>query len=319
MKEGEQFLLEDWESAGGRVLLFATADALDVLGNEKIWYIDGTFKSCPSIFYQVLTIQCIVDSVTIPCVYALLPDKNQFTYADLYQKLRPHIASTPEEVMVDFEQANINALKESFPGAHIQGCYFHFSQCIWRKIQSSGLQVKYQSDEEFSGKLRSLAALAFVPASLVEEAFDNLSEVFPDTATEILDYFEDNFIGRPNPKARQGQPKRRAPRFPIDLWNVYNKTVDDEPRTNNSIEGFHRGFESLVACIHPTIWKFFAAIQKQHGMTQYKLDQINSGAVLSQQSSQYKDNNTRIKRIVCKFNGENILEYLHFCGLNIKF
>ena len=140
------------------------------------------------------------------------------------------------------------------------------------------------------------------------------------TATEILDYIEDNFIGRPNPKAIQGQPKRRAPRFPIDLWNVYNKTVDDEPRTNNSIEGFHRGFESLVACIlHPTIWKFFAAIQKQHGMTQYILDQINSGAVLSQQSSQYKDNNTRIKRIVCKFNGENILEYLHFCGLNIKF
>ena len=32
--------------------------------------------------------------------------------------------------------------------------------------------------------------------------------------------------------------------FPIDLWNMFNRTDEKLPGTNNSIEGWHRGFKS---------------------------------------------------------------------------
>ena len=71
----------------------------------------------------------------------------------------------PTNLMVDFEIAVLNAIDTSFPGTNNKGCFFHFSQAIFRKIQSLGLQNRYKDDENFAHKVRMLAALAFVPLS----------------------------------------------------------------------------------------------------------------------------------------------------------
>ena len=59
-----------------------------------------------------------------------------------------------------------------------------------------------------------ISALAFVPTADVADAFETLSGEVADELTPIMDYFEDNYIGRPD---RRGF--RRAPLFGIDLWN----------------------------------------------------------------------------------------------------
>lgn len=51
---------------------------------------------------------------------------------------------------------------------------FHFSQCIFRRIQSDGLKRRYETD--FALKLRLLSALAFVPTADVVEAFETICE-----------------------------------------------------------------------------------------------------------------------------------------------
>ena len=53
-------------------------------------------------------------------------------------------------------------------------------------------------------------------------------------------YFEDTYIGRP------GRRQRRDTRFSHDMWNVYQRTLQELPRTNNNIDGWHRGFQSLI-------------------------------------------------------------------------
>ncbi len=45
----------------------------------------------------------------------------------------------------------------------MSGCFFHFGQSIWRKLQELGLQNEYGENEELSTQARSFAALAFVP------------------------------------------------------------------------------------------------------------------------------------------------------------
>ena len=97
--------------------------------------------------------------------------------------------------MVDFELAVLNAIDASFPDSSKKGCFFHFSQAIFTKMQSLGLQVRYRDDEDFAYKVRMLAVLAFVPEPDVINAFEAVSEDFPLDAQEVIDYFEDTYIG----------------------------------------------------------------------------------------------------------------------------
>ena len=79
-----------------------------------------------------------------------------------------------------------------------KGCFFHFSQAIFRKIQSLGLQVRYKDDEDLAHKVRMLAALAliFVPEPDVIITFEAVSEDFPLDGQAVIDYFENTYIGR---------------------------------------------------------------------------------------------------------------------------
>ena len=56
-------------------------------------------------------------------------------------------------------------------------------------------------------------------------------------AGNVIDYFEDTYIGRLRPGGH-----RRAPLFDLALWNMYDQTIGDLPRTNNAVEGWHRRF-----------------------------------------------------------------------------
>ncbi|KII64653.1 hypothetical protein RF11_10402 [Thelohanellus kitauei] len=66
--------------------------------------------------------------------------------------------------MMNVKQASISALRTVYPSSSIRGCYFHFSQCVWRKIQeNSEILNQYLNDALFALNLRQLIALAFVP------------------------------------------------------------------------------------------------------------------------------------------------------------
>ena len=68
-------------------------------------------------------------------------------------------------------------------------------------------------------------------------------------ADGVLDYFEDNYVGRFRINAPRG-----IPTFPIDFWNKFRHTDDELPRTNNAVEEWHRGFQAHVSACHPVFW-----------------------------------------------------------------
>jgi len=41
--------------------------------------------------------------------------------------------SSPGRILLDFEQALLDAFRQALPSAQLQGCYFHFLQCLVRK------------------------------------------------------------------------------------------------------------------------------------------------------------------------------------------
>ncbi len=50
--------------------------------------------------------------------------------------------------MTDFEHALRQAIQLSFPGARVKGCYYHYTQALWRKVQTLGLQVEYSENKK---------------------------------------------------------------------------------------------------------------------------------------------------------------------------
>ena len=136
-----------------------------------------------------------------------------------------------------------------------------------------------RDDKEFSLNIRMFAAVAFAPPEHVDPWFRELAAAIEsDVPLDFVDYFEDTYMGRLN---RNGT--RRKARFEIPLWNVYNRTVNDLPRTNNAIEGFHRGFESMLQANKPDVWRFLDAIHKQQALTEFATAQQMGGKMCTKQ------------------------------------
>jgi len=154
----------------------------------------------------------------------------------------------------DFEKAVMKALRKTFHAPKLRGCLFHFNQAIYRAIQSAGLKRKYDSNPDFALKLRHLSAsaLAFVLVDDVVAAFEFLvdSKFFPDEVNDVVEYFEDQWIGR----LRRRTSRKPAP-YPPSVWNVHNVTLAGLPCTNNAVEGWHRGFDSLTTRYHDSLWE----------------------------------------------------------------
>ena len=54
----------------------------------------------------------------------------------------------PAFVSLDFEIGAILAFEYCFPGIQIIGCWFHFAQCLFKKIVLLGLKKEYGEDED---------------------------------------------------------------------------------------------------------------------------------------------------------------------------
>ncbi|CAF1038870.1 unnamed protein product [Brachionus calyciflorus] len=91
----ERFLLDDSGSDDEeRVLIFETKNNIDLLETNPEWYCDGTFAVSASLFYQVLTINVIVNGKNLPVIYDLLPNKTEETYLKIFNMLNHSLQTT---------------------------------------------------------------------------------------------------------------------------------------------------------------------------------------------------------------------------------
>ncbi|KAK9717832.1 MULE transposase domain [Popillia japonica] len=264
---GEDFLLYDSGPEENHILIFSTRRNLQLLSQRDHWYADGTFKTVPLLFNRLYTIHGLKEDASVSLLYALLPNRTKETYEHLLKQLKIlQPVLSPRTITVDFEKPMITALRNEFPDARLRGCLFHFTQCILRDVKSKGLKQRQETDVEFALKLRMLPAVAFVPTESVVEVFETLSEneIFPPEAQEVVDYFEDTWIGRPHRR------QRRPPQFDLNMWSLYQSILEDLSKTNNSVEGWHRGFTERVSAMHPNIWKF-NYIKKEQSLNEIRI------------------------------------------------
>lgn len=114
-KKGAEFLLHDsGKEDTDRILVFGTANNIQILRSSTRWFVDGTFKTAPKLFYQMYTIHGLIGNETYPLVYALLPSKKKKTYIRLLRILKGlEVDLNPGYVTMDYEKAVIKAFAVS--------------------------------------------------------------------------------------------------------------------------------------------------------------------------------------------------------------
>ena len=314
LENGENFLLFDSGNNMQRIIIFGTAQGLDILGQAEHWFCDGTFKASPALFDQLFIVQGRFRDSILPLLYVLMPNRTQSSYNRVLTalgNLRPNLA--PATIMSDFERASINAFHDSYPAAQQRGCFFHFSQSVWRHIQQDSVLLhEYREKPDFALQMKMLAALAFLPPEKVPTSYDKLvgSSFFEENyeiLRQFLNYFESTWISSFN-RRRERQP----PIFAVALWNCRQSVLDGLGKTNNACEGFNRAINSMLGAAHPTIFKLLDCLKKQQELTRAKIERIFGGGAEDVGRDKYKESADRLKKIVeeYEYKDETLLDHL---------
>ena len=305
------FVLYDSVPSDNRIILMGDLELLDGLARANVWLADGTFKTVPSLYFQLYSIHFqYVGGVHPAAAYCLLPNKTQDTYERMLIEIKRLIpAAAPTVILTDFESASMAAFNAAYPSATVSGCYFHLCQSVLRKINDLGMKADYETSHDLRISIRCLPALAHVPADDVAEAFDLLAESMPshDRMNELLSYFEHTYVrGR---RLRGRGENYRPALFPIARWNKYDAATEGIARTTNIVEGWHCGLQTLFMCSHPTMWTFLEGLKKDCCKQKASYLQAISG-VEQPASKKYRDLNGRVSRTVANYGLANILTYL---------
>ena len=222
--------------------------------------------------------------------------------------------------MTDFESASIGAFASAFPASRQRGCFFHFSQCLWRHIQQlPDVLQEYSTTPDFALNLKQIVSLAFVPPEDVPKWYDKMVDTaffraYDAILQPFLGYVENTWIG-----GLDRRRNRRAPLFFIALWNCYESVLNDLNKTNNYCEGFNNGFHSLLGSSHPTIFKFIDGLKKQQGLTDLKREQLLAGSQQAVGRATYKISAAKLKKVVLEYGThKDTNDYLRAVAHNIE-
>lgn len=230
---GKEFLLHQ-DTQWGLLIFMSPTSAVKLQQCSDV-YVDGTFKTCPRPFKQLVTVHGKYGDRIIPFAFCMLRSKETGLYREMLQQIKRHVSRisghvfNPVRILSDFEISLISALQAEFPHTELHGCYFHFCQALWRKVQDLGLTTAYRRHKSVKNIVRKIMSLGYLPAAVVRMTFNLIYSsrsvarllINVPGLRDFIEYFRHNYIDGC---------------FKIPFWNVFKRDVNF--RTNNHVEGW---------------------------------------------------------------------------------
>ena len=203
----------------------------------------------------------------VPVAFGFLPDKQLVSYENflllvLVACQRHGIRINLKKVYADYEINIHKGFKMVANWIKVRGCYFHFTQKIWREVQSKKFIGHYANDSGFRKFVRCIVGLPFLPIKEIQEAVDKLREVeLEDTdqinfQKEMLEYIERFWINGP---------------FPPSVWSCWPR---QRFNTNNHHEAYNSRLNKMLNCFHPNPWILLMTIVKELNKAEDDMDSL---------------------------------------------
>ena len=163
------------------------------------------------------------------------------------------------------------AIPEVFSDIKIMGCAFHWTQCIWRKIQEIGLAPAYQHDDDTYKYCKKLMALPYLPEEHITPLFDNLREkASTQKLIDLVNYIDNTWI--------------RGPMWKPKTWCVFYQPV----RTNNDVEGWHGMLNRYANRAQLTFYLLAQLLMDQSKLVNLQVRLVSEGQLSRRQRKVYK-------------------------------
>lgn len=322
----EDFVLDCSEVGSDFLIILTTLGSMRRLCSSPIIIMDGTFKVCPKLFRQLYTIHGQVGNQDnkrmVPLIYALMSSKTEELYRIFFDKLinncnQNSLSLSPRYILTDSEIAVRNAVRIKFPYSKHRGCFFHLTQIIYRNVQKKGLQRIYsQDDDNFSIQIRKLFALAFMPYDIIPEAFEEIKENIGHNGQTIMEWFSKFYVNG----FKRNDGIQVPPRYPPKMWSISDLIDANHPRTQNSLEAWHRRIGSLAGECHLGLYKCIELLNKEHYSVAIEIGGLGSGKKSSKKSNSIiQQREDRIRSVYTSRDSfDNTQEYLKALAQNMK-
>ena len=261
-------------------LVYLSSFGKRILETCNSWSMDGTFKTVPREFSQLYVVFGEVKSnKLLPCAYLLLPGKSASIYNHALEVLCQEISNAPSEINIDFEQAMVRAIRTNIPHCTVLGCNFHWKKAIFANVGFKGCLHLFHENENFQIGLDLIYTLCLVPPADVEYAWETVVQpYFDDNFTDdqgvidFLCYVENTYIGKP---IRQ-QDARRQPMYSVEMWNIFNRILEDKATTNNPVESWNSRWNRSMGTNH-NIWRVIQGFKTEDSLARQKLAEMVTG------------------------------------------
>ncbi|KAG0434805.1 hypothetical protein DMUE_5020 [Dictyocoela muelleri] len=209
----------------------------------------------------------------IPLVYILMKKRSKECYIKAFNFINKKIIKKPEFIIIDFEMAAYVALKELYLYSEITGCFFHFSEILFRKVQKLGLVNQYKTKNYFRECFRMILALAFVPKNKLPYEISKIENYIlkNDDLNDILILWNDF---KKNYCQDVFDFEKKNSIFSSDFWSVVSRIKANIPKTTNGLEGWHRSLNNNFLNPHPNIYELGEELKKQHASVENKLNKL---------------------------------------------
>ena len=253
-----------------RSIFCCTDEQLEWLSTAKHLKIDGTFKVAGEPFYQLVSLHRMVDfghcSKSVPVGFIIMSGKTQADYTAIFQQIKLYVEQKQlagatwnvETAMLDFELALRNALKSVFVGIHLQGCWFHYCQAIWRRVHHLKLDGEYPHKAHGGKYIKRIMSLALMNAngSMIESMFEMLQHNYRSKdrhhlTIPVQQAFDELF-------AYVAKQWIYNPKLPTSELSVFDTPV----RTNNEVENWNGQLWNTVNGNPQSFYKLLKVLKK---------------------------------------------------------
>lgn len=238
--------------------------------------IDGTFKVAPYMFYQLIVLHGHFLGKSYPIIYVLMKNKTENQYVRILKQIKNMTKINPNLILTDFEKALNNALESVFEQSKLQLCFFHLSQSIWRRIQEYDLVKNYKQDIDFANIIKKIILSAFLPEDKIIHYYKKLKielkKINNMNIEKLLKYLDYTYFGN-------SEIPYKAPIFDVKKWSVYERMLNNEPRTTNGAEAWHKSINSQISISNPNIAFFIKSILMEEDIKKIEIMQCLAGKI----------------------------------------